>query len=198
MLPEAPAHPRGRPAPGVLTAPGIAVAAAASALAVGALAALGAVPWPLVPALTWLAAISVPLTVVDLRARRLPNAIVLPSYPALALLLALASWLAGDPAALAGAAIGAAGLFGLYLLIALAIPRGMGAGDVKLAGLLGLVLGWIGGEAVLLGAAAAFLAGGAFSLALLLSRRAGRGTAIPFGPWMLLGAWLAILLLAAP
>ena len=151
-------------------------------------------PRPLVPALIWFAGVSLLLALVDLRARRLPNAIVLPSYPMLVVLLAVASWAAGDWGALARAAAGGAALLGFYLVIALAVPRGMGAGDVKLAGVIGLLLGWIGWGALLAGAAAAFLLGGAVSAVLLLSRRADRRTAIPFGPWMLAGAWVGILL----
>jgi leader peptidase (prepilin peptidase)/N-methyltransferase len=68
----------------------------------------------------------------------------------------------------------------------------MGFGDVKLAGLLGLYLGWLGWGSLLIGAFAGFLCGGLVGVALLLARRAKRGTAIPFGPHMLAGALLAI------
>ena len=64
-------------------------------------------------------------------------------------------------------------------------PRGMGFGDVKLAGVLGLYLGWFGWGALVVGWFAAFLLGGLFSVGLLLAGRAGRKSGIPFGPWML-------------
>ena len=67
----------------------------------------------------------------------------------------------------------------------------MGGGDVKLAGVVGLYLGWIGWGTLAVGAFAAFLLGGLFGIVLLIA--AGRRTAIPFGPWMIAGAWLGIL-----
>jgi leader peptidase (prepilin peptidase)/N-methyltransferase len=71
-------------------------------------------------------------------------------------------------------------------------PAGMGYGDVKLAGLLGLYLGWLGWGPVLVGTFTGFLLGGLVGVALLVTRRAGRRTAIPFGPFMLGGAMLAL------
>jgi leader peptidase (prepilin peptidase)/N-methyltransferase len=70
----------------------------------------------------------------------------------------------------------------------------MGFGDVKLAGLLGLYLGWLGWSPVWIGTLAGFLLGGLAGVALLVARRAHRRTAIPFGPSMLAGALLAVLL----
>jgi len=144
------------------------------------------------PAALFLAAISIALAAIDLDTRRLPNAIVLPSYPVLAVLLVLASALGGDWSALARAGIGGAALWLLYFLVMVAKPGGMGFGDVKLAGLLGGVLGWFGWGSLVVGAFAAFLVGGVFSVVLMLAGRAGRKSAIPFGPWMLLGAWIGI------
>ena len=69
----------------------------------------------------------------------------------------------------------------------------MGFGDVKLAGLLGLYLGWLGWIELAVGAFAAFLFGGLVGLALLVTGRAGRKSHLPFGPFMLVGALLAIL-----
>ncbi|GAA3731575.1 A24 family peptidase [Leifsonia bigeumensis] len=141
----------------------------------------------------YLAAITVALALIDLDTRTLPNRIVLPGYLVGAVLLGVSGLLAGDLTALLGAAIGAAALFTFYFLLVLAYPRGMGMGDVKLAGLLGLFLGFIGWQAIVVGAFAAFLLGGIFSLILLALRKASGKTAVPFGPWMLLGAWLGIL-----
>jgi leader peptidase (prepilin peptidase)/N-methyltransferase len=73
-------------------------------------------------------------------------------------------------------------------VLALARPDGMGFGDVKLAGVLGLYLGWLGWGALVVGAFGAFLLGGVFSLVLLAAGRVGRKSGIPFGPWMLAGA----------
>jgi len=66
----------------------------------------------------------------------------------------------------------------------------MGFGDVKLAGVLGLYLAWLGWGQLAVGAFAAFVLGGIFSLVLLLARKVSRKSGIPFGPWMLAGAWL--------
>src|SRR5690606_12175988 len=109
-----------------------------------------------------------------------------------AALLAVAALLSGEPERLLSAAIGAVALFGWYLLLALIRPDGMGMGDVKLAGVLGLFLGWLGRGPLVVGAFAAFVLGGVFGIALMAVRRAGRRTRIPFGPWMLAGAWAGV------
>lgn len=139
-----------------------------------------------------LAVLSVVLAVIDVRTHRLPNALVLPAFPFLLAALALASVQRADLVPFLQAVAGGAIAFVFYLLLRLVQPRGMGGGDVKLAGLLGIALGYLGWDALLLGLFAGFLFGGLFSVGLLLSRRAGRRTRIPFGPWMLLGAWVVI------
>jgi leader peptidase (prepilin peptidase)/N-methyltransferase len=144
-------------------------------------------------AFLYLAAISIALALIDIDTNKLPNRIVLPAYAVGAALLSAASLLSFDLWALARAAIGAAALFVIYLAIALAKPGGMGFGDVKLAGVLGLFLAWLGWEQLAVGALAAFILGGLFSVGLLITRKAARGTAIPFGPWMLAGAWVGAL-----
>lgn len=147
-------------------------------------------------AFLYLAAISVVLALIDLDVHRLPNVIVLPAYAVGALLLGAASLLGADPGALLRAGIGAAALLAFYLGLALVKQGAMGLGDVKLAGVLGLFLGWLGWEHLIIGAFSAFLLGGTFGVALLATRRARASTAVPFGPWMLLGAWIAVF--AAP
>jgi leader peptidase (prepilin peptidase)/N-methyltransferase len=145
-----------------------------------------------IPALLLLAALSIALGLIDIDTHRLPNAIVLPAYPAALTLLLLASAVYADWAALGRAAAGAAVLFLFYFALAVITPRGMGFGDVKLAGVLGLYLGWFGWAELLVGASAAFLLGGGYALALLVMRRATRRSGLPFGPWMLMGAWVGI------
>lgn len=140
----------------------------------------------------YLAAISVVLTVIDLDTHRLPNAIVLPSYIVAGALLTLACVLGAPWEALLRAAIGGAILWAFYFAIRLIRPDGMGGGDVKLAGVLGAYLAWIGWGALAVGAFAAFVLGGIFGIALIIAQRAGRKTAIPFGPWMIAGAWVGI------
>ncbi|MCR6647357.1 MAG: prepilin peptidase [Cellulomonas sp.] len=147
------------------------------------------------PALLYLVAISVALALIDIDTHRLPNAIVLPSYPVAVVLLALASWNPtgdSDWQALVRALIGGAVLYAVYFVTVLVYPAGMGFGDVKLAGVLGLYLGWFGWGALALGWFAAFVLGGVYAVVLLARGRAGRKSAIPFGPWMLLGAAFGI------
>ncbi|TFD66587.1 prepilin peptidase [Cryobacterium gelidum] len=140
----------------------------------------------------YLAAVSVALAMIDLDTYTLPNKIVVPAYPVSAALLVTAALLLGEPGRLVPAVIGGAALFALYLTLALLYPGGMGLGDVKLAGVLGLFLGFLGWGPLVVGAFSAFLLGGVFSLVLVITRRANRKSSIPFGPWMLAGAWLGI------
>lgn len=140
----------------------------------------------------YLASISIALTLIDLDTHRLPNSIVLPAYLVLGALLTAACLFGAPWEALLRAAIGGAALYAFYFILRFARPGGMGGGDVKLAGVLGIALGWVGWGALVVGAFAAFVLGGLFGLALMLARRAGRKTAIPFGPWMIAGAWVGI------
>lgn len=140
----------------------------------------------------YFAAVGAVLSAIDVKTHRLPNTIVLPSYLVSLILLALACVVGADWSALLRAAIAMAVLFGFYFLLRAIRPGGMGGGDVKLAGLIGIQLGWFGWGSVVVGTLAAFLLGGVFGLGLLLTRRAGRRTAIPFGPWMIAGAWAGI------
>lgn len=146
------------------------------------------------PAFLYLAAIGICLALIDIDVKRLPNAIVLPSYVVAAVLLGGASLAAHDLGALVGAAVGGVAMYGAYFVMALAYPAGMGFGDVKLAGVLGIYLGWLGWSELAVGSFAAFLVGGGVGIVLIATRSAGRKSAIPFGPYMLLGAGLGIVL----
>lgn len=134
-----------------------------------------------------------PLVVVDLREHRLPNAFTLPAYPVIAALLALAALLDGQWGTFVRALL--AGLVTLagFALLHVINASGMGLGDVKLAGPLGMLLGWISWNSVLWGVFLGFLTAAAWSIVLLLSRRATRSSHIAFGPFMLLGLWLALI-----
>jgi len=144
------------------------------------------------PAYLYLAAVAVALALIDLDVHRLPDAIVLPSYPVLVVLLGGASALEGEWDAALRAAVGGVALFVAYYALAVAKPGGMGFGDVKLAGVLGMALAWQGWAALVVGGFAAFLTGGLVGIALLAARRAGRRSALPFGPFMLLGAAIGL------
>ena len=99
-------------------------------------------------------------------------------------LLTIAALVEQNPAAILRAGVGAVGLFGFYFVLAFAYPAGMGFGDVKLAGLVGGILGFLSYSTLLVGAFAAFFIGSAVGLLVILSRRGTGKTAIPFGPFM--------------
>lgn len=140
----------------------------------------------------YFAAISVALGLIDLDTHRLPNQIVFPAYAVAAVLFATASLVDGHLDSLFRAGVGMAGMFLAYFAMAIAYPGGMGFGDVKLAGLVGIFLGWAGWGALIVGAFSAFLLGGLVAIALLLLRKATRKSGIPFGPWILVGAWTGV------
>ena len=141
-------------------------------------------------AFLYFAAVSVALALIDIDTQTLPNRIVLPSLIVGIALLGTAAAVGLDPSALLRAVIGSAGLFLFYVILAVAYPNGMGFGDVKLAAVVGLYLGYLGWGQLVVGAFGAFFIGGLFGLLLLVFRRATRKSAIPFGPWMLVGAWI--------
>lgn len=150
--------------------------------------------WPLLPVLLAFAATATVLAIVDLVELRLPNAVIVPALVAVALLLVLASWLTGEWQRLLWALAGGAGMFAVYLVLALISPKSMGMGDVKLAAPIGLLLGWWGLGAWLIGLLAAFIVGGVAALVALALRRVSLRGSIPFGPSMLAGALIAVLL----
>ena len=148
--------------------------------------------WEL-PAYLYLTTVGVALAFIDLDTKRLPNALTLPSYPILAGLLLIPAAVDGLWGDLGRAALGAAALFAFYLLLALVYPAGMGMGDVKLAGVLGMALGWLGWGEWFVGSFMAFFLGAVVGLGLMLVRAAHRRSAIPFGPFMLSGVLIAVL-----
>jgi leader peptidase (prepilin peptidase)/N-methyltransferase len=144
------------------------------------------------PAFGVLAVVGVLLAVIDLEHRVLPNRILLPATAVGAALLTLAAALGDGWPQLAGAVVGAAVLFVFFVVLALLAPAGLGMGDVKLAGLLGLHLGWLGAGVLAAGAVGGFVVQAVVAAALLAGRRVGLKGEIPFGPAMLAGAALAI------
>lgn len=154
----------------------------------------GGVGWqPELAAWTYLAAVCLILGYVDARTRLLPTQVIAPSYGVVVALLFTAGIVDGQRDDLVRAGLGWLVMGGLYLLLWLLAPRSLGYGDVRLSGLLALCLGYRGWGELVTGLYAGFLLGGLFSLLLLLSRRARRGTHFPFGPFMMLGAVVALL-----
>ena len=143
-------------------------------------------------AFLWLAAVSVALALIDIDVHRLPDRIVLPSYLVGVVLLGGASVFSGDGERALRAGIAMVALAAAYFLMALIYPGGMGLGDVKLAGLIGLYLGFAGWGALAVGALAAFILAGIFAGVLIATGKATRKSGIPFGPWMLAGAWVGL------
>ncbi len=162
------------------------------AAAVGALAGRFA-DTPEVVAFCALGALGIALAAIDLQVQRLPDRLTLPAYPVLLTLLAAAAVLGRDAWPLARAVLGCLGLGGAYLILALIRPGGLGGGDIKLAGLAGLALGWLGWRTVLGGAALGFVLVGVAGLLLLAARRVTLRSHLSFGPFLIGGALLALL-----
>ena len=164
----------------------------ASAAVVGALAGRFA-GTPEVAAYCVLGAVGIALAAIDVRVQRLPDRLTLPTYPALLALLAVAALISHHAWPLTRAVLGGLVLGGAYLLLGVIRPGGLGGGDIKVAGLAGLALGWLGWRAVFDGAALGFLLAGAAGLVLLAARRVTLRSQISFGPFLIGGALLAML-----
>ncbi|MFV2118333.1 prepilin peptidase, partial [Streptomyces sp. Act-28] len=134
------------------------------------------------------------LSAVDRRVHRLPDRLTLPLAAAVPLLLGVVALLPARTGSWRLSVLGALALGGAYLVLFLVNPNGMGFGDVKLAFPLGAALGWYGWSTLMAGAFAGFLLGAAYGLGLVVRRRATRRSAIPFGPFMIAGALLGLLL----
>ncbi|MFJ8862730.1 prepilin peptidase [Streptomyces sp. NPDC102451] len=176
---------RGRYAPAVLVP--VVTVLACTALA----AAVGTRPETLVWLL--LAPVAVLLAAIDRRVHRLPDTLTFPLAGAAAVLLGGAALLPEHGGSWTSALLGGAALGGFYLLLYRINPNGMGYGDVKLALGLGVALGWYGWGVLCAGGFAGFLFGALYGAGLMLLRRAGRKTGIPFGPFMIAGALTGLL-----
>jgi leader peptidase (prepilin peptidase)/N-methyltransferase len=162
-----------------------------AALSVGAVLMTGL--RPATAGLVWAAGAAVVLGAVDLASHRLPDRVTYPTAVFCAALFLVDAAVLGSWGAFARALAAAAVAFGVPYAVAAISPAALGLGDVKLLGLLGLVLGWFGWGVLLAGVFLGLLTGAVVSLALLAARRAGWRTALPFGPPLLLGAVLALL-----
>jgi leader peptidase (prepilin peptidase) / N-methyltransferase len=147
---------------------------------------------PVLPAYFVFAAVGVALAMIDFDHKRLPDVLTLPSYPVGLTLLAIAAAADSDWWPLGRAAIGMAALLAFYGVLWLVYPAGMGFGDVKLSGVVGMYLGWVGWGALVVGGFAAFFVGGVVGIAMIIFAGGGRKSKIPFGPFMLVGALIGI------
>lgn len=141
--------------------------------------------------LAYLAPVGVALSVVDWRTRLLPTKVIAPSYAVVAVLALVAALPGQDWDDLGRAAIGWAVAGGTFLLLWVVYPRGMGYGDVRLSGVLGIALGYLGWGPLLVGIYAGFLIGGLGGALLSLLRIVER-RAYPFGPFMFVGALVGV------
>ena len=156
---------------------------AAAVLAAIALVAVG--PDPRALPLVYLAAVTPTLCAIDALERRLPNSLVLPGYLVAAAGI-VAHWIvSGEFSTVAVVS----GVLYFVVMLAFAVAGGMGMGDVKLAGVLGLSAGLVSATAAVVSPLVAFVLGGIAAIGAL---RGGRGASIPFGPFLLAGFWVAV------
>lgn len=148
--------------------------------------------WELADYCVFFAAL-IALSGIDLDHHLLPSRIIYPAAGASLVLLGVASGLESRPRAAVDGLVGGALAFALLFLIHLVQPRGMGFGDVRLAGLIGLNVGWLGLGRVGVALLAGFILGSVGGLGLMMLGKAGRKTRIPFGPFLAAGAVVAVL-----
>lgn len=175
------------------------VALRCGATEIAAAAVLGAIaytvgPRPELVAFAWLAVLCVALATIDLIVYRLPDRLTLPAYPVVTALLAGAALMSSEPDRFLRAVLAGIALAACYLVLALISPGNLGLGDVKLAGPLGMVLGWVGWRPVLLATVFAFVLCGLVGAVLLVARRAKAGTALPLGPFMVYATFVVLLI----
>ncbi len=148
---------------------------------------------PVLLAYCWLATAGVVLATIDWSVHELPTRLVWPSGILLAALLIAAAALNHDPQPLVRAAAGMLMLLAFYGAIYFLRPGQLGGGDLRLGGLLGLALGWTSWTAILMGTLVGWLAAATAVLAVRIVRRAEHGLEVPLGPFLVIGAFIAIL-----
>lgn len=148
---------------------------------------------PVAAAFAFLGAVGVALGAIDIAVQRLPDRLTLPAFPVMIALLGVAALVTHQGADLGRALLGGAALAAAFLVLALLRPGQLGGGDIKLAGLAGLALGWLGWHTLILGALLSFVLCAVVSLVLLATRRLTLSSSICFGPFLLGGALLALI-----
>lgn len=144
------------------------------------------------PAYCYFGAVAAVASVSDVAVGRIPNRVVLPAYLIAPALLALASAASGSWWPLARGGITLAALAGFYFILGLGFPGGMGLGDVKWAGVVGLYLGWLGWSAVASGTLLAFLAAALLVIARRVAISEIHEVTLPMAPFMTGGALVAM------
>lgn len=180
----------------VAAAPALGTVAVVACLVAGALVGVGVgLEWPLLYLLP-LVPVGVTLALVDLRTRLLPTAVVRPAFVGVVLLGCLTAYLDRDLDALVRAGIATVVVFGVFFALWWIHPPGMGYGDVRLSGVLGFALGYLGWPEVLVGIYGAFLVFAVPGLFVAVFRRDRRvlAAAYPFGPFLLGGAVAGVVL----
>ncbi|MGH8912561.1 MAG: prepilin peptidase [Acidimicrobiia bacterium] len=136
--------------------------------------------------------LTVVLFLTDIDHKRIPNRITYPGTPLAATILLGGAALDGTGAWFLRALLAALAFSGFFLLVYLAARGGFGFGDVKLAVLLGLFLGYLGWDRLLVAGFVTAAVGGLMALVAVVAGHAGAKTEIPYGPAMILGAWVTI------
>jgi leader peptidase (prepilin peptidase)/N-methyltransferase len=174
---------------------GWSVAAELLTAAVLVVLAAGLGPSPVLPAFCYFGVIAVALAFIDARSQRLPDFLTLPSYPVAVLLLGAAALAtSGGGRSILDALAGMAAAWLLFFVQALIYPAGIGWGDVKLSGVVGLYLGWLGVGALVTGLLLGYLLAAIAGAALLVTGRATRKSRLAFGPFLLTGALAVIVI----
>jgi leader peptidase (prepilin peptidase)/N-methyltransferase len=132
------------------------------------------------------------LSVIDLDLFLLPRRFVWPLTGVVLALLGVAAIADGDFTSLKRAFVAGLASFGAFLVLNLINPRGMGFGDVRLSAVIGLDLGWLGAAQAMLGLFAGFVFGAVIGIALIVFKKKARNEAVPFGPFMALGAFFVL------
>jgi len=131
---------------------------------------------------------------IDARTRYLPSAIIWPSYLVIGLALLGAAVVSGEWGSFRRAVLAGVIGFAVFYVLWFVFPRGVGFGDVRLSGLLGLALGWLGWGEFISGLYGGFFLGAIVGIALIVTKVMTRKQMVPFGPFMLIGALAGVVL----
>jgi len=149
---------------------------------------------PALPAFGFIGAVGTAASIADVRTRRIPSRLLVPSYPLAAALLVIASAAGSSWWPFARGATAMSVVAGCYLVLALTFVGQFGMADVRVGGLFGLYLGWLGWPTVLTGTFSAWLLAALFAAWRCSARRADRVAPLPMGPFLVTGALIAMLL----